>query len=69
MTTDPKKLGYLRFPFKECYDAIVSSYRKKPKKVGEFYMVLTPNPEELEKLRVNQNNYIIFTSFARGFTT
>ena len=34
ITADPKKLGYLRFPFKEISDAIMMNYKKKPKKVG-----------------------------------
>ena len=45
ITTDPKTMGYLRFPFKECYEAISQHYKSKPKKVGELYMVLTPNAE------------------------
>ena len=32
-------------------------------------MVITPNTEELEKLRDNVKNYVIFTSFSKAFTT
>lgn len=45
------------------------NYKKKPKKVGEMYMVITPSAEELQKLKENVNNYLIFTSFARAYTT
>lgn len=69
ITMDPKKLGYLRLPFKECYEAIISSYKKKPKKVGELYMVIIPNADEFDKFKNNLNNYIIFTSFTKAFTT
>ena len=40
ITTDPKKLAYLRLPFKDIYEAILKKFKSQPKNYHEVYLVL-----------------------------
>lgn len=68
VTTDPKRLAYLRLPFRDLYRAIRNKYTKLEKRPKKLFVVSLLSKEEEEKLKNNQDNFIIFTSFVKGFT-
>lgn len=66
ITVNPKILAYLRFPFRELYNGVKQSNQTKS---GEAYMVIVPTENELEKLQENVQNFIIFTSFCKAYSS
>jgi hypothetical protein len=72
-TVDPKKLAYLRFAFTDLYHAIFTKHKEmaKTQKIPEeLYIVVQLSPEEIEKIQDEEllNNFLIFTSFIKGYT-
>ena len=66
-TNDPKRLAYLRLPIKDIHEAIQAQYRTD-KLNNEFYLVLEMTEEERHKLLNSVKNYLVFTSFVKGFS-
>ena len=69
-TTDPKKLAYLRLPFSDLWQAIYHKHKDIQKAPDSLYIVTQLSPKEVEMLENNAilDNFIIFTSFIKGYT-
>ena len=67
-TIDPKRLAYLRLPFTDLYQAIFETKVQKDPEV--LYLVTYLNLEEVERMHKEDalDNFVIFTSFMKGFT-
>jgi hypothetical protein len=68
-TTNPKKLAYLRLPFSDLWQSIYQKH-KEIQKVPEIYIVAQLNQREVATLEAEGilDNFIIFTSFFKGYT-
>lgn len=53
VTTDPRKLAYLRLPVKDIFDTILNGYRSKKKRPDNLYVVVELNEDERQKLSEN----------------
>jgi hypothetical protein len=67
-TTDPKRLGYLRLPFKDLYLSIYNKHHQEKKKHSTFYIIVEFSEEEKKNLSESLENYMIFTTFIKGYS-
>lgn len=50
VTTDPRKLAYLRLPVKDTYEAILSGYRENKKRPESLHIVIELSENEIQNL-------------------
>ena len=67
-TTDPKRLAYIRLAQKDIFQAVQNEYRSK-KIYKQSFVVVNLSEQEAAKLQKSKGNYVLFTSFIKGFST
>jgi hypothetical protein len=45
VTTDPRKIAYLRLPVKDIYESILAGYKEKKKRPENLYIVVELNED------------------------